>query len=156
MSKQTFSETEFIEAVRTNYSIRQVLFALNLIPAGGNYQTVHKLIKKLAIDTSHFTGQAWNKDRKFPKKEIPIKDYLLNGKGIQSYKLKNKLIKLGLKKPICEICLLSSWQGKPIPIELDHINGDHLDNRFENLRIICPNCHAQTSTYRGKNKKSKT
>lgn len=52
----------------------------------------------------------------------------------------------------CEVCGGTEWQGQPIPIEMDHINGHSSDNCSENLRLICPNCHAQTPTYKNKNK----
>jgi hypothetical protein len=51
----------------------------------------------------------------------------------------------------CEVCKLIEWMGKPIPLELDHLDGNPTNNVRENLRLICPNCHAQTETYRGKN-----
>lgn len=53
----------------------------------------------------------------------------------------------------CENCKITEWCGKPAPIQLDHVNGDSDDNRKENLRLLCPNCHAQTDTYCGKNQK---
>ena len=52
----------------------------------------------------------------------------------------------------CEVCKNVEWMGRPIPLELDHINGLHDDQRKENARLICPNCHAQTETYKAKNK----
>ena len=66
-------------------------------------------------------------------------------------KLRQRLIKEGLKLHQCESCLCETWMGQPIPLELDHINGDRWDSRLENLRLLCPNCHAQTDTYRGRN-----
>jgi len=73
------------------------------------------------------------------------------GRRVQSNNLKERLIREGLKKRICELCERKDWNGRPIPLELDHVNGRRDDNRLENLRIVCPNCHAQTSTYRGRN-----
>ncbi len=64
-----------------------------------------------------------------------------------------RLFKEGIKKEQCENCNNTHWLNKKIPLELDHINGNNTDNRIENLRILCPNCHALTLTYRGKNKK---
>jgi 5-methylcytosine-specific restriction endonuclease McrA len=54
-------------------------------------------------------------------------------------------------QPICSCCSGTEWLGKPMPLELDHINGDNANNSLDNLRLLCPNCHAQTPTYRGKN-----
>lgn len=69
----------------------------------------------------------------------------------QTFKLKNKLYAEGLKKNECEICGISEWNGTEIQCELDHINGIRTDHRLENLRILCPNCHSQTDTFRAKN-----
>ena len=150
-TRYTYTENELREAVKTSGSIRQVLQKLNIIPAGGNYQTTHRRIEKLGIDTSHFYGQAWNKNKKIgPKK--PIQDYLKENSVVQSFRLRNRLISEGIKEHKCECCGIIEWRGQPTPIELDHINGNHNDNRLENLRLLCPNCHAQTPTYRGKNK----
>jgi IS1 family transposase len=68
-----------------------------------------------------------------------------------SHYLRLKLIKTKVKEHKCEWCQLTEWNNKPIPLELDHINGNNKDNRLENLRILCCNCHAQTETWRGKN-----
>ena len=151
-SRYSYSETELYEAVKSSTSIRQVLDKLNIVPAGGNYQTTNRRIQKLGIDTSHFTGQAWNKGKVIGPKR-PIEEYLKENTIVQSFKLKSRLITEGLKQHKCECCGITEWNGQPAPIELDHINGNHHDNRLENLRILCPNCHAQTDTYRGKNKK---
>ena len=151
-SRYTYTEEQLRDAVKNSTSIRQVLDKLNIVPAGGNYQTTNRRIKKLKIDTSHFTGQAWNRGKIIGPKR-PIQEYLKENSVVQSFKLKGRLITEGLKEHKCECCGITEWMGKPTPIELDHINGNHYDNRLENLRIICPNCHAQTETYRGKNKK---
>ena len=151
-SRYTYSEQDLREAVKKSTSIRQVLEKLDIVPAGGNYQTTNRRIKKLNIDISHFTGQAWNKGKVIGPKR-PIEEYLKENSVVQSFRLKNRLLLEGFKEHKCECCGITEWNGKPAPLELDHINGNHQDNQLENLRILCPNCHAQTDTYRGKNKK---
>ena len=69
----------------------------------------------------------------------------------QTFKLKNRLLQEGIMENKCSICNLTEWNGKPLNMELDHINGNRTDHRLKNLRMICPNCHAQTETYRAKN-----
>lgn len=85
---------------------------------------------------------------------MPIKDILVENSNFQSFKLKKRLFIENIKFPVCEEC---GWAKKSedgrIPVELDHINGDRYDNRIENLRILCPNCHSLKPTHRGKNKK---
>ena len=70
----------------------------------------------------------------------------------QTFKLRNRLIKEGIKTNMCEICEIKNWQGREISMQLDHIDGDSHNHRLYNLRLICPNCHSQTETYCGKNK----
>jgi len=147
-----YTEVQLREAVASCFSYRQVLLKLGIKAAGGNYKTLQKAIAYFEIDNSHFTGQAWNRGKKIGFKRN-INDYLTNKFPIQSSNLRRRLLKEGIFTAICSSCQGTEWQGEPMPLELDHINGCHEDNRLENLRLLCPNCHAQTSTYRGKNKK---
>jgi len=153
---RTYTEEQIIDAVKTSLSIREVLGKLNLKEAGGNYSTTKKYIKELNLDTSHFTGQGWNKGKTIGPKR-PLEDYLSNQFPIGSYKLKHRLLKAGIFEHRCSNCQLTEWLGKPIPLELDHIDGNHENNNLLNVRFLCPNCHTLTPTYRGKKlKKIKT
>ena len=90
------------------------------------------------------------------QKARPIEDYLSNKVPMQSDKLKIRLIKERILEPVCAVCGLAYWMQQDIPLELDHKNGDHNDNRKENLQLVCPNCHAQTDTYRVKKEGAKS
>lgn len=143
------------KAIETSTSIRQVIEKLGLVPAGGNYEQIKKAIREYALDTTTITGMGWRKNRTFPfTPRIEMSDILQKNSSFQSFKLKKRLFLDGLKKQKCELC---GWAKKSldgrIPVELDHINGDRYDNRIENLRILCPNCHSLQSTHRGMNQK---
>lgn len=152
MNKKKWTDKQFIEAIKNSLSYAEVIRKLNLKPAGGNYDTVNRKIKELNLDTSHMTGQLWNKGKHFTCKKRPLEDILIKGSTfISTYKLKNRLLKENIKDYACENCKLKEWCNKQIPLELHHINGDKHDNRIENLQLLCPNCHALTENYRGKN-----
>lgn len=151
MKQSRYSDLQLIDAVQSSTSIRQVLEKLGLAEAGGNYSIVKRRILSLGLSTVHFKGQGWKKGDSSPLVAAkPLSEILRKGSNVQSYKLKKRLFAEKLKDKKCESCFLTAWLGKPIPLELDHINGDGSDNRIENLRILCPNCHALTETYRGK------
>ena len=151
MKLRKYSEKQLREAVIESSSLRQVLKSLNIAPYGGNYEVLKKAITHFDLDTSHFTGQARNKGKTLPAK-TKTDQYQSNEVAIQSFKLKNRLLKEQLLERICSNCSNTNWLDQPIPLELDHINGNNKDNRLINLRLLCPNCHALTPTYRGKNR----
>lgn len=153
--KRSWTDNQLIEAVTSAKSYRSVIVTLGLIPAGGNYVQVQTRVKDLGLDTGHFTGMTWNKGTTYHSKSRPmIEELLVLGSTVQSFKLKKRLYESGLKLPECELCGWAqlSNDGR-IPLELDHMNGNHSDNRLGNLRILCPNCHSLQPTHRGKNKK---
>lgn len=94
----------------------------------------------------------WPKNRTYPGRWVHASEYFDNTKTIASHNLKLRLFRDGYKSEQCEECKNTEWQGKKIPLELDHINGDRYDNAINNLRILCPNCHALTPTNSGKNR----
>lgn len=152
---RSWTDAQLVEAVRSSTSVRQVIAKLGLIPAGGNYTQVRARMNILGLNGDHFIGKVWNKGRNYHTSARPlIEDLLVQGGIVQSYKLKKRLYEEGLKTPKCELCgwAKTSIDGR-IPLELDHINGDKTDNRIENLRILCPNCHSLQPTHRGRNKK---
>lgn len=153
MRKRKWTEKELRHATTTSTSIRQILRKLKLKEAGGNYTQIKKYLDHYKIKTCHLKGKGWSKGlRGIGKPRIPLELILVKGSTYQSYKLKKRLFAAKLKKVECEKCGWSkcSIDGR-IPLELDHINGDSKDNRLENLRILCPNCHSLQSTHRGLN-----
>lgn len=154
MKLRKYTESQLREAVKASLSIRQTLEKLGLAPAGGNYNTFNRAVKLFGIDVSHFTGQGWSKGKKLERNKRPIEDFIIHGAYIQPYKLKNRLLQEGIFEPICMTCKRTEWMGKKIPLELHHIE-DPNDNRLENLKLLCPNCHALTDNYRGRAKKKR-
>lgn len=152
MDRKSWTKIQLKEAIKNSYSYRQVLSKLKLKPAGGNYAQLKKYIKEYNFDISHFKGRGWNKGLQFlftPK--IPLEKILRKGSNFQSYKLKNRLIKEGLKNPSCEECgwAKKSFDGR-LPLELHHIDGNAHNNCLTNLQILCPNCHSLKPNYRGR------
>ena len=151
--KRSWSEIQLKNAVKNSKSYRNVIRTLGLSPTGGNYDQVKKYIKEYSLSTKHFTGMLWSKGQKLPfRPVIDLKDILKENSDYQSFKLKKRLFLVKLKEPKCEICGWAqiSVDGR-LPLELDHMNGNRHDNRLENLRILCPNCHSLQTTHRGRN-----
>lgn len=113
--------------------------------------TLNSYLKKMGIE---YHGNKSGKGIPRNNLYIPASNYLYKGSLIQSYKLKNKLLKEGIKKNLCESCRMAKWLGEPIPLELHHKDGDPFNNELDNLSILCPNCHAFTDNYRSKNKRN--
>ncbi|MBU1159955.1 HNH endonuclease [Patescibacteria group bacterium] len=155
--KKKWNKDELEKASKESTSIRQVLKKLRLKEAGGNYSQIKKYLNLYKINILHFKGKGWNKGLKgIGKPIIPLEKILVKNSNYQSYKLKNRLFIKKIKLPKCEECGWAkiSNDGR-LPLELDHINGDSKDNRLDNLRILCPNCHSLKPTHRGKNRKKK-
>lgn len=148
-----FTKEDYENAAKVSLSYAGMCRYLGISPRGGNYATLKKKIKEYGIDISHFTGKGWNIGLRFrPQKTYKLEDVLQKDFPYNTQRLKSRLIESGLKEKKCECCGLESWNGQEIPLELHHINGNRTDNRIENLQILCPNCHAQTDGYRGRNK----
>lgn len=154
MKLRKYTEHQLAEAIKNSSSLAQTLNKLGVAPYGGNYEVLKKAIAHFGLDNSHFTGKLWSKGKTVGPKQ-PLQKYLSNELQIQSYKLKLKLLSKGIFDRKCSSCGNVTLLGQPIPLELDHIDGNRYDNQLANLKLLCPNCHALTPTYRGKNIYSK-
>ena len=101
-------------------------------------QTLNSYLEKMNID---YKGQQ-SKQGRITNCYKPATDYLGTDKYIKSSILKEKLIRDNIKKPVCELCGISSWMGVPLVLELHHKDGNHYNNSLDNLSLLCPNCHS--------------
>ena len=149
---KNITEKTFKDLIKKSISKAQVIKLAGLTPQGANYRAFDILKKRWNVDTSHFLGKAcWKNQTKISYNKIPLKDILTQNSTYQSNKLRKRLIKENIFEEKCNNCNNSEWLSNKIPLELEHKNGNKFDNRLENLELLCPNCHALTDTYRGKN-----
>ena len=135
------------ELVKTSNSLTEILQKQGKAVSGASYKVLKEALEAYQIDYNFLNEREIGK-------QIPLEVILIENREYQSSRLKRRLVQAGIKQYVCEICGCSNeWNGKPLTLQLDHINGNHSDNRLENLRILCPNCHSQTETY--SNKRSK-
>jgi hypothetical protein len=146
-----YTKDQLTEAVKTSFSLAQVLTKLGLAKSGDGYITLRRNIRDLSLDTSHFVGQRKHKQEyRWFSTARSIERYLSNAQPVRSTPLKERLIKDGILKHQCSRCLNTEWQGGPMPLQLHHKDGNPKNNQFVNLCLLCPNCHTLTPNYCGR------
>lgn len=150
--KVKYLKENFAPIVAESHSYAEICRKIGLADKGSNIGTIKKYIELYQLDTTHFTGQRWNKGASHDEITalVPLEEILKKNTNYKSDSLKKRLIKKDIKKNKCELCGIS---GDDIVLELHHIDGDHYNNKLENLQILCPNCHSKTDNFRGRNQK---
>lgn len=143
-----FTKEELEQIVLESKSNREVLTKLGYKTVGGNNnKTLKDRLEKYNIDTSHFSHNGGGITR--TEENVLCKDSTASQATLRRWFIKGEYIEYQ-----CDICGIKGiWNNKPLVLQLDHINGDNHDNRIENLRWVCPNCHSQTDTFCGKQSK---
>jgi len=135
---RTYSNEDIIKFASEVKSIAGLLRKLDLAACGGNYANIKRNLQKLNVDTSHWTGQCWNKNQQLKNwneytKSSALKPHLIKAKG-----------------HACEMCKLEKWLDRKIILEVHHIDGNATNNEFDNLLLLCPNCHSFTDNWRNR------
>lgn len=159
---QRYTKEWLEELCAESFSYAEVLRKAGRKQGGGAQDTLKRKIAEYEIDISHFTGQGWNghsntttksgPNEKYQLEEVFCKNSPVTQKVLRGYVERHNILEYKCVNCGCD----GNWQGGKISLEIDHENGDNTDNTVENLRYLCPNCHALTDTYRGKNKALKS
>lgn len=157
-NRRTYTKEQFTEAWNSSRSMAECAKKLGLNVYGSTSKTMKSTATELGLSSEHMTGQAWNQGLKInPSPPKPIEEYLIDGSSLSSSYLKKRLLREGLLENECSApyCMIKGMavvnpftgEEQKISYHLDHINGKNNDNRIENLRLLCPNCHSMTETY---------
>jgi hypothetical protein len=142
------TEEHLREAVRVSRSTAEVVRRLGIDPVGGNQAHIGRRIRALGIDTSHFEAP---RPRGRSRRDVLVAGRRQDGR-IPGERLRRALVARGRPERCAGCGVGATWNGRPLRLEVDHVSGEWWDNRAENLRLLCPNCHAVTDTYRGRNR----
>lgn len=147
----TWDEKNLKMAVADSDCKSDVLRKLGISTKSGNFQTLDRYLKKYGINDGKLKydnkrGNKWVK--KYTNDDVFCENSPMSGKNIKRRIISENL----LEYKCCECNIINEWNGKKLQLQLDHINGINDDNRIENLRFLCPNCHSQTDNYAAKNK----
>jgi hypothetical protein len=155
MTKIKYTKELLEPIVKLSISVAEVIRRLGKRPSGSTQAHISKKIKNFGIDTSHFLGRAANSGKRHvggPTKKTPSEILILRkyeqGRA-KPNKLRRALIESGIaykcSNPFCDIH--GHWRGKQLTLQIDHVNGNFLDCRKNNVRFLCPNCHSQTENF---------
>ncbi|WP_018549644.1 HNH endonuclease signature motif containing protein [Streptomyces sp. LaPpAH-108] len=142
------------QAVRASTTMCDVLRHLGLEVVGGHHTHISRRIKAYGIDTSHFRrpGRRGQPRRPRTPEALLVQQPVGTARRIPGDRLKRAMVAMGVREQ-CALCGTEAvWRGRPLPLEVDHVDGDWRDSRIENLRFLCPNCHSTTDSYRGRGK----
>lgn len=137
------TKEQILEAIETSSSMAQAADKLGLA-----FSTFKRYASSIGAYTEENKNQSGRGSYKTKKK---LEDIFSGKEHMVTHQLRERLVREGYKTYNCECCGIDEWNGKRISLELDHISGNRLDNSLENLRLLCPNCHSQTHTFRGRN-----
>lgn len=150
MALQKYTKEWLEELCASSYSYAEVLRKAGRAQAGGSQSTLKKKIEEFGIDVNHFTGQRWQHSPTFQEKYSPdnlfIKDNAVSNVTVRKYLLQYNLIKYECSECGCN----GVWRDKELALQLHHKDGDHNNNELTNLTFLCPNCHAITENYGGR------
>ncbi|BCK70982.1 hypothetical protein Srufu_049350 [Streptomyces libani subsp. rufus] len=145
------------DVVALSANMYEVLRRLGLDPVGGQHTHLSRRIRTLGIDISHFSphGRRTAGARRRCSPEAILVEGEITARRVPSSRLKAAMLALGADER-CVLCGAGTmWRNRPLPLEVDHIDGNWRNNRRENLRLLCPNCHSTTDSYRGRNKRNR-
>ena len=151
--RQEYTDDQIAEAVKNSKCIMDVLrFIGASTTSGGVHKHISERIRRLGLDTSHFIPysiEIGNRRKASTNLKRSAEKLLVrrtSGLRAKTYQLRRAMIEVGIPYK-CHNCHLSSWQDKPLELEIEHKDGDCLNNEQDNLIFLCPNCHSQTATY---------
>lgn len=151
VAKIRYSEEELRAAVAAGRSVSEALRNLGMCSTGNNRLTFRRYVDEWGIDTSHFDPEAARRAALRRRPSVPLTEVMVENSTYSRRSLKRRLYAEGLKQRRCEICGQGEiWNGRPMSLILDHINGTRDDHRLENLRVVCPNCAATLDTHCGR------